>query len=571
MILYFVLGSALGYFIWSLACLEINMHRARSIGIPLVRVPIDPVRNVLWMIIQPHVWGVLDRLPIKWSSYPNFVRLLHRGWHFREKADTALQFGPVWAIVTPMSIYLHITDPQAINDVFSRRWDFQRPVHEYNTLNVYGLSISTAGTEDWARHRKAMAAPFNESIMKFVWDESIRQSEAMGLSWRTASMTVSEIPSVRKDIRTISLNVLSATGFRKSYPFKASHETTVHADDETGYRKTLSTVLDNAILIMLIPYRYLKGPLVPKKLVEVGDAARAFKTHLTAMLEKEVTASKEGKPVSGGIMSGFVHSLELHRKELITSPELKTSKDGKKGLTVDEILSNLFVINFAGHDTTANTLTYSLYLLSVYPEVQDWLAEEISAVTKGIPIEEWEYQELFPRLIRCRAILLETLRVYAPVMVMTKWTANNAQTLRVGDRVLQIPARTRTMMHLLAIQLHPQYWSDSYTWKPSRWITPEADSSGGPGQEVLSDPTPNTYFPWSDGPQNCPGKKFSEVESVAILACLFRKSRLLVRKTPGETEESAKKRTLACINHANHDLLLRMEDPDQVKLMLVEQ
>lgn len=437
-----------------------------------------------------------------------------------------------------------------------------------DTLNVYGLSISTAGTEDWARHRKAMAAPFNESIMKFVWDEGIRQAAAMGSFWR--SKASSEIPSVRKDVRTISLNVLSATGFRKSYPFKSSTDTAAHEEDETGYRKTLSTVLDNAILIMLIPYRYLKGPFVPKKLVEVGDAARAFKSHLTEMLEDEITASKDGKPVSGGIMSGFVHSLETHRKEIIVSPELKTSKDGKKGLTVDEVLSNLFVINFAGHDTTANSLTYSLYLLSVYPEVQDWLAEEISTITKDVPVEEWEYQEIFPRLVRCRAILLETLRVYAPVMVMTKWTANNGQQLKIGDRFLNIPPETRTMMHLLAIQLHPQYWSDSLTWKPSRWVSAEADGPGGPGREVLNQPTENTYFPWSDGPQNCPGKKFSEVESVAILSCLFRKSRLLIKKKPGETEAGAKERALACINLANHDLLLRMEDPDQVKLVCVE-
>lgn len=132
MILYLVLGSALAYLIWSLVCLEINVQRARGMGIPLVRVPIDPVRNVPWMIVQPHVWAVLDRLPIKWSSYPNFVRLLHRGWHFREKADMALQLGPVWAIVSPVTIYVHVTDPKAIGDVFSRRWDFQRPVHEYS-------------------------------------------------------------------------------------------------------------------------------------------------------------------------------------------------------------------------------------------------------------------------------------------------------------------------------------------------------------------------------------------------------------------------------------------------------
>ncbi|KAI3400550.1 hypothetical protein diail_2751 [Diaporthe ilicicola] len=251
--------------------------------------------------------------------------------------------------------------------------------------------------------------------MKFVWDEGIHQSDAMDHSWRSASG--SEIPSVQKDVRTISLNVLSATGFRnpgKSYPFHSSSDSTVQSDDETGYRKTLSTVLDNAVLIMLIPYRYLKGPFVPKKLVEVGDASRAFKSHLTEMLEHETDALKERKPISVGIMSGFVHSLETHRKEL------KTSKDGNKGQEVDEILSSLFVINFAGHDTTANTLTYNLYLLSVYPEVQAWLGEDISAVTQDAPVEEWEYQELFPRLPRCREILLETLRVYAPIMMLSK-------------------------------------------------------------------------------------------------------------------------------------------------------
>lgn len=43
-------------------------------------------------------------------------------------------------------------------------------------LAVYGPSVFTVGRQDWPRHRNALAAPFNKSIMKFVWDESLRQA-----------------------------------------------------------------------------------------------------------------------------------------------------------------------------------------------------------------------------------------------------------------------------------------------------------------------------------------------------------------------------------------------------------
>ena len=103
-------------------------------------------------------------------------------------------------------------------------------------------------------------------------------------------------------------------------------------------------------------------------------------------------------------MTSFVRALDTHQKE---EAALKSNEGvPSKGLTVEEIFGNNFVINFAGHDTTANTLAFSMLLLAANPKVQDWVAEEVRQVTKGNDSETWEYNELFSNLKRCRAVLV---------------------------------------------------------------------------------------------------------------------------------------------------------------------
>ncbi|RYO83349.1 hypothetical protein DL764_009462 [Monosporascus ibericus] len=564
MIVQLFLGSVLVYLLWNIICLEINARKARRLKVPLVRLPIDS-NNVPWTIIQPHLWSILDRLPIKWSSYPDFVRYSRRGWHFADKSETHVRLGPVWALVTPVAIYLHFADPDAIHEIFSRRADFVRPIKEYKLLEVYGPCISTAGWDDWSRHRKVLAAPFNESIMKFVWDESLHQAKAMLRSW--ASAAEAGIPSMQKDTRTLSLNVLASTGFRKSYDFRGSADPAIN--EEGGYRDSLQTVLDNIILLMLVPYRLLAGPMVPKSWARIGNAAVSFKKYMMKMLEEETAALNQGKPGSGGIMTAFVRALDVHNQE--TSASETKNEEAKRGLSVDEIFGNLFVINFAGHDTTANTLAFSMLLLAAHPDVQAWISEEVALVTKNVPVEEWDYKGLFPQLKRCRAVLLETLRVYPPIMALPKWTSRRAQTIKVGDRTLTIPPGISTTLYLLAIQTHPKYWPNPYSWLPSRWILHPAPASSPSidkvrGEELLV-PERGTYFPWSDGPQNCPGKKFAEVEAVAVLACLFKTHRFHVKAEAGEGQEEARQRALDCTKDINMEMLLRMTNADRVRLI----
>ena len=99
-------------------------------------------------------------------------------------------------------------------------------------------------------------------------------------------------------------------------------------------------------------------------------------------------------------MTSFVKALNHHDENSYSSDTPKQAQ----GLLVDEIFGNIFVINFAGHDTTANTLAFGMYLLAIAPDVQQWVGEEVERVIDGR--DDWDYGRLFPHLLRCRAILV---------------------------------------------------------------------------------------------------------------------------------------------------------------------
>lgn len=404
--------------------------------------------------------------------------------------------------------------------------------------------------------------------MTFVWNESITQAREMLQSWTSEPKT----PSVAKDTRTLSLNVLAATGFRRSYKFRSSSQP--GADEAGVYRDALQTVLDNAILLMLVPYRLLSLPLLPRSWKCIGTAAVDFKQYMIHMLDEETALRDQGKAGTGSLMTSFVRALDTHQTEE-TNMKSEAGQSPSRGLTVDETLGNIFVINFAGHDTTANTLAFSLLLLSANPEVQDWVAEELQEVIKNFDSSQWDYSASFPKLKRCRALLLETLRLYPPILALPKWSNEYPQNLRIGEKTIVIPPHTGVMPSLLAVQTHPKYWLDSLVWQPSRWIsTPSAPGSPGPlpdlatrlRQETVETPVQSTYFPWSDGPQNCPGAKFAQVEFVAVVACLMRDHRVGVVREPNESFEEARQRALAATEDCDVGLLLRMCNADKVRL-----
>lgn len=121
------------------------------------------------------------------------------------------------------------------------------------------------------------------------------------------------------------------------------------------------------------------------------------------MLNEETSLLNQGKTSTESLMTSFVQALNTHQKKE-TIEKSNAGQSSSKSLTVEEIFDNIFVINFADHDTIVNTLTYSMLLLAAHPEVQGWVAEELQIVTP-CDTEKWDYHILFPNLKRFQAAL----------------------------------------------------------------------------------------------------------------------------------------------------------------------
>jgi cytochrome P450 len=118
---------------------------------------------------------------------------------------------------------------------------------------------------------------------------------------------------------------------------------------------------------------------------------------------------------------------------------------------------------------------------------------------------------------------------------------------------------------------HPKYWGkEPLTWNPGRHVILSHDQTMDQfDAEVLAADTSNHFLPWAWGQRVCPGKRFSQVELVAVLAVLFRDWRVEVVPEQGETLEQAQRRAWASsleIDHQGH-MLHEMVSPQSVGLV----
>ncbi|KAL6719196.1 hypothetical protein ACLMJK_003433 [Lecanora helva] len=567
------------YLLYTSYCLGINYRAAKRIGVPIVIVPVSP-ENPIWMLTGNRIASFVEFL----FGESHFTRFSIRGWVYYDKNRAALELGDHFVFVTPGKIWFYVCNPDTLNEVIHRFHDFPRPTEILAMLDVFGPNVSTVEGAEWQRQRKITSGPFNEQNSKLVWSESIRQAQDVLMFWTSQKAPITRSAN---HIRTLSLHVLSCAGFGKSYSFQKAGEPP-KPGHLFNYRDALAHVLDHIMLILVVGPRLLTSRYLPKHLQSIGQATLDFKAYMKDMYDEEKQALADSRQASANIMTSLIHATG----EVDGGP---TSKHAR-GLSESEVYGNTFVYNFAGHDTTAITFGWTLYLLAAHPEVQEWIGEEIDEMIKDDDLSKVEYCEAFPRMKRCLAVMvcmptlafgnenvetatmvfadqniqLEVLRLYNPLPGIIKSTGEIPRDLTIDGKTVTIPAGARVNLHTDAIHTHPQYWgSDAMNWRPKRWMLHSNGEIPKVGNESLISPQKGTYAPWSGGPRICPGKKFGQVEFVAVVATLFKNHRVQVVPNHGESEECARARAMATVKDSAMVLLLQMVKPEQIGLRWV--
>lgn len=165
-------------------------------------------------------------------------------------------------------------------------------------------------------------------------------------------------------------------------------------------------ILDHIMVILVVGPRLLTNKYLPRRWSKIGHAILDFKAYMKDMYNEEKKSMTNEEPQAANIMRSLIRASGAEMPEKVVEGGSLLKNSWSKGLTEDEIYGNTFVYNFAGHDTTAITLGWTMYLLAANPHIQEWIAEEIDEYVSGQDVSNVEYSEIFQKLKRCYAVLV---------------------------------------------------------------------------------------------------------------------------------------------------------------------
>ncbi|MCJ1355146.1 MAG: hypothetical protein MMC33_005137 [Icmadophila ericetorum] len=577
-----------------------NLAAAKSSNIPYIVVPVYYF-GLLWLSLSPLILPYIRKLPKKWTE--SWLVYVEEDWQWREKHEIYRILGSdTFMTVSPGGNMVWTADATAISEIANRRNDFPKPIYMYQLIDIFGKNVISTEGQTWRQHRKITSPPFTEKNNQMVWSESLHQTKSMLKSWTGPSGTPPQtIKSLNADTMRLSLNMISRAGFGVRLPWPGVEDEQEKVPGMTeGHTMTfveaMTELVERLFWIVMVPHWLLKR-------LPFAAPARAWQCfsewsrYMHEMCEAKKLDIIEGRAQEDGmdLLGAVIKGANVVQPKAISNGAAKSAANGSalekgqqpdppiRALSDPEIFGNAFVFLLAGHETTANSIHFSILLLAIHPHAQRALQRDIDRIFGSRPVSEWDYErdvpELFSGLVG--AVLNEELRIIPPVVAIPKYTkANQPQAILVDGKPCTVPGGTVINLNVCAVQRNPKYWpssdpnvdaaTDLHEFRPERWLTesnpayaciqnppvqkhmnghangtaktPSINGSctskisiattDSNSNDLTFDSAPDTsaqlyrppkgaYIPFSEGFRSCLGRRFAQVEVLAVLAVIF--------------------------------------------------
>ncbi len=198
--------------------------------------------------------------------------------------------------------------------------------------------------------------------------------------------------------------------------------------------------------------------------------------------------------------------------DLLSMLLLARDEDDGGRMTDEQVRDEALTIFLAGHETTANALTWTWYLLSQNPDAECRFHAELDSVLSG----RTPTLDDLPHLPYTRRVIAESLRLYSPAWVVGRRALSD---YKIGD--YEIKRGGIVLMAQAVMHADPRFWDRPETFDPDRW-TPDAEAA-----------RPKfAYFPFGGGSRVCIGEQFAWMEAILLLAALGQSWKM--RLAPGQ-------------------------------------
>lgn len=371
----------------------------------------------------------------------------------------------------PVFVYL-VNDPELIRSVLVTRAD---AYHKGRALErarrLLGEGLLTSEESIHLRQRRLMQPAFHRERISGYGETMVRYAERATERWKAG-----ETIDVHREMVGLTLAIVGKTLFDADVEGEA---------DEIG--GALTEVMELFQRLLMVPF----GELLEKLPLPSTRRFERARGRLDATIGRLI-AERRRNP--------------RDRTDLLTLLILAQDTEGDGGGMSDaQLRDEAMTIFLAGHETTANALTWTWHLLSQNPEVEARLHEELDRVLG----ERAPGVSDLPRLRYTEMVLSEAMRLYPPAWIVGRRA--------VVDHELggyRIPAGSILLLSQWITHRDPRFFPDPLRFDPMRF-TPEANAA-----------RPKfAYFPFGGGPRVCIGEGFAWMEGVLLLATIARRWR----------------------------------------------
>jgi cytochrome P450 len=198
------------------------------------------------------------------------------------------------------------------------------------------------------------------------------------------------------------------------------------------------------------------------------------------------------------------------RGDLLSMLMAARDEEDGRGMSDLHLRDEVMTLLLAGHETTANALTWTWYLLSQNPEAEREMHAEVDALGGRLPT----FEDL-PRLGHTERVLAESMRLFPPAWGMGRRVVREVE---IGG--YRLPAGSLVALYTYVVHRDPRFWPDPERFDPGRFTA----------EQKAARPK-FAYFPFGGGARQCIGEPFAWMEGVLLLATLAQRFRL--RLVPG--------------------------------------
>ena len=383
---------------------------------------------------------------------------------------------------TPRRSFFLLTRPEHAEHVLATNQDNYMKAFTYRPLRaLVGNGLLTSEGETWRRHRRLIQPALSRRTVAGFGPHMTAAARRLAGRWQ--QQPDGTLVNVAAAMSALTLDIVGHALFGADLTAEA---------DQIGH--AMSAGQKAAILTTLLPIRW--GP-ASTRLVKAA-------THLIGQTPggidgpvSRILAARRARGPAGRASPDLLDLLLMARDE------------ENQPLTDPEITDEVATFLLAGHETTSNTLAWTLALLSAHPAARQRLEEELDAVLGDRDPNAAD----IARLPWARAVASEALRLYPPA-----WTIERDVLTDDDVAGTLVPGGSLVAVSPFLVHRHRAFWPDPAGFDPRRFLP------GGSGDPAVRHRY--AFIPFGGGRRACVGASFAELETILVLATITRRFRL---------------------------------------------